>query len=217
MRVEQPCQCRRNHRIKHIVVRGICSPQIRSRCHKFDDWLCLSQLLLTQCIVRWGPAVLEHTSVLKLTFQLWNSMKVWELSQMHVRDWKSRVIHHTTVRISPPAWLRIPPLWKRGTVIDEFCGSRLIPLSGTIVFPAMSGLNPQEDDAKLFEFSKRAERGWSFSSRYSFKKVSWSTLNNPCVPCANPESRQGIDLGLGIVKGSLGTWDAPELLAASGS
>ena len=28
---------------------------------------------LIQCLVRWGSAVLEHTSVLKLTFQLWNS------------------------------------------------------------------------------------------------------------------------------------------------
>ena len=34
---------------------------------------------------------------------------------------------------------------------------------------------------------------------------------------ANPESRQGIPLGLEIVKGWLGTWDAPELLAVSGS
>ena len=33
----------------------------------------------------------------------------------------------------------------------------------------------------------------------------------------NPESRLLISLGLGIVKGSLGTWDAPELLAVSRS
>ena len=33
----------------------------------------------------------------------------------------------------------------------------------------------------------------------------------------NPESQPGIPLELRIVKGSLGTWDAPELLAVSGS
>ena len=37
--------------------------------------------------------------------------------------------------------------------------------------------------------------------------------------CGNPESRQGIVLGLGVVKSSckMGTLDAPELLAVSGS
>ena len=40
-----------------------------------------------------------------------------------------------------------------------FNDSRLISLSGRFVFPAMSGLNPREDDAKFFEFSKRAGGG----------------------------------------------------------
>ena len=38
-----------------------------------------------------------------------------------------------------------------------------------------------------------------------------------CVSCGNPESRQGIVLGLGTVKGRLRTWDALELLAVSES
>ena len=35
--------------------------------------------------------------------------------------------------------------------------------------------------------------------------------------CGSPESRQGIVLELGMVKCGLGTWDAIELLAVSGS
>ena len=37
------------------------------------------------------------------------------------------------------------------------------------------------------------------------------------VLCGNPESRPIIPLRLGILKGWLGTWVAPELLAVSGS
>ena len=37
----------------------------------------------------------------------------------------------------------------RGTGIDEFCGSRLVSLSGLFVVPVMSGLNPREDDVLL--------------------------------------------------------------------
>ena len=37
------------------------------------------------------------------------------------------------------------------------------------------------------------------------------------VSNGNPGSRQSIPLGLGIIKGWLGTWDAPELLAVSRS
>ena len=37
------------------------------------------------------------------------------------------------------------------------------------------------------------------------------------VPSGNPESRLMIPLGLGISKGWLGTWDAPELLSVTGS
>ena len=37
------------------------------------------------------------------------------------------------------------------------------------------------------------------------------------VSRGSPESRRRISLGLGMVKGWLGTWDAPELLAVSAS
>ena len=37
------------------------------------------------------------------------------------------------------------------------------------------------------------------------------------VSRGNPESRPRISLGIGMIKGWLGTWDARELLAVSGS
>ena len=63
-----------------------------------------------------------------------------------------------------------------------------------------------EDDAKFSEFSKRAENGPSPAG----KNVSWSTRSIP-VSSGNLESRLSIPLGLGICKGWLGTWRAPEL------
>ena len=64
---------------------------------------------LIHCIVRWGSADFEHTSVLKLTFQLWNSMESGKFSQVQFRNRKSRLINHATVT---PVWLNNPPpLW----------------------------------------------------------------------------------------------------------
>ena len=39
-------------------------------------------------------------------------------------------------------------------VLSEFCGSRIMSLSGATVVPAISSLNPQEDDAKFLEFRR---------------------------------------------------------------
>ena len=47
------------------------------------------------------------------------------------------------------------PSLKRGTGIDEFCGSRLVSFSGLFAFPSVSGPNFGEEDAKLFELLKR--------------------------------------------------------------
>ena len=38
LRVEKLFQCRRNHRIKHIVVREVSLPRNQSRCYKFVNW-----------------------------------------------------------------------------------------------------------------------------------------------------------------------------------
>ena len=43
-----------------------------------------------------------------------------------------------------------------GLALEELCGSGLTPFRCSIVFPDPS---PQEDGAKFFEFSKRAEDG----------------------------------------------------------
>ena len=59
----------------------------------------------------------------------------------------------------------------RGAAIDEFCGSRFISLSSTIVFPAISGLNPREDDAKL-------EMRIDFTSRKSHKNLPRNSTNH---------------------------------------
>ena len=104
---------------------------------------------------------------------------------------------------------------KRGVGIDELCGSRLTPLLCSMIFPVLPGPNPQEDDAKFCEFSKRAEDGPSRASRLSTTFPEVPIVRR--VSSVNPESRQGSPLGLEIVKGWLGTWDAPELLAVSGS
>ena len=106
------------------------------------------------------------------------------------------MIRHTTVRISSTSMANVsPPLWKCGTSIDEFCGCpfQLLCIS------CMSGLNPREDDAKFFELWKRAEGGPSRAGSRSKTFPEVPIIFH--VSCGNPESRQGIVLGLGKVKG----------------
>ena len=83
------------------------------------------------------------------------------------------------------------------------------------MFPVLPDPNPQEDDAKFFAFSKKAEDGPSRASKLS--KTFPGTPKGFRVSSGNPESRLSIALGLGIPKGGLGTWDDPELLAVSSS
>ena len=40
LRVENPLQCGRNHRIKHVIIREISSSYNRTWCLKFVSWLC---------------------------------------------------------------------------------------------------------------------------------------------------------------------------------
>ena len=88
---------------------------------------------------------------------------------------------------------------KRGVCIDDLCGSRLTPLPCSIIFPVLPGANPQEDDAKYCEFSKRTEDGPSRSGRLLKKFPEVPIVFR--VSCGSPESRLGIPLGLEIVKG----------------
>ena len=85
----------------------------------------------------------------------------------------------------------------------------------SILFPVLPGPNPQEDDAKFFEFSKRAEDGPSQAGKLS--KTFPVVLNEFRVSGGNPDSRQGIVLGLAIFNGWLGTRETPKLLAVSAS
>ena len=77
------------------------------------------------------------------------------------------------------------------------------------------GPKSEEDDAKFFEFSKKAEDGPS--------RASWLSKTLPeetiffRVSSGSPESRLSIPLGLERINGWLGTWDAPELLPVSRS
>ena len=55
------------------------------------------------------------------------------------------------------------------------------------------------------------------SNSLKIVRVEPEVLVVPRVWSGNPESRLSIPLGLGKITGWLGTWDAPELLAVSGS
>ena len=128
---------------------------------------------------------------------------------MHFRDWESRVIHHTIARISSFS------LTCGVQGCDALVGSCLTSLPCFIIFAAAACPNPQEDDAKFREFSKRAEDGPSRAGRLT--KTCPVVPNEFRVAGCKQDSRLIIPLGLGIIKGWLGTWDAPELLAVSGS
>ena len=78
---------------------------------------------------------------------------------MRLRDGKSLPSYHCEKEFHQYDLTKTPTtLWKRGTGID-FCGSGFPSLSGTVMFPAVSLLNPQGDGAKFLDFSKRAEDG----------------------------------------------------------
>ena len=80
-----------------------------------------------------------------------------------------------------------------------------------MVLSVLPDLNSQEDDVKFLGSLKNDGDGPSGPG------VSSETF--PEVPiefrlwCGKPQSRLSIPLGLGILEGSLGTWDTPELLA----
>ena len=90
---------------------------------------------------------------------------------------------------------------KSGAGIAELCGSRILPLP--------------DNGAKFIEISKIDEDGPSRASRLSKTFPEVPIIFD--VSSGNVESQQGIVLGLGVIKSWLGTWDAPELFAVSGS
>ena len=134
---------------------------------------------------------------------------------MSLGIFQNAFIHHTIVRIKFLQYdlmgSRLQCLINTRGGIDELCGSRLTPPQCSTIFPAVPDPNPQEDDAEFREISKRAVDGPSRASRPS--KTFRQTPIVFRVLSGNPESRLSLPLGLGMIKGWLRTWDAPELLA----
>ena len=65
-----------------------------------------------------------------------------------------------------------------------------------MIFPVLPGPNPQEYDAKFSEFLNRAEDDPSRAGRLSKTFPDVPIIFR--VSCGNPESRQGMVLGLGM-------------------
>ena len=110
-------------------------------------------------------------------------------SEMHFGDLKPRVIHHTIERkrsFSKASWL------KRGVGVAELCGSRIPPLPGNY--------------AKFFEKTDEDGLLEQVGLRKRFRK-SQKVFR---ASRGSPESRLRTSLGLGIVKGWLGTQEAPD-------
>ena len=70
--------------------------------------------------------------------------------------------------------------------------------SGLFAFPLVSGPNFKEEDAKFFELLKTAEVRPSRADGRSKTFPQVPTIFR--VSCGNPESQQGMVLGLGIVE-----------------
>ena len=104
---------------------------------------------------------------------------VREFSQMHFRDCNSRVIHHIIVRISSSSVIQ----WVQG------CDSLIRTWRWYWRTLRLSSLpSSMFHNISCFTWSQSARRwcqipwileeswGWSFSSRWAFKNVSWSIL-----------------------------------------
>ena len=92
--VEKSLQCRRNHRIEHIVVKKIVSHQNRSRCHKFFNWLGnLNFCDLVHCEMRicWFRTYFS----LEVDSSALNFHRVRKFAYMQFRDGQSRILNQS--------------------------------------------------------------------------------------------------------------------------
>ena len=142
--------------------------------------------------------------------------RVRKCSKIQVRNRNSRIIYHTTVRISSTSMIQhATSSWEvgwRNRRIQRFS------FHFTLSSPCSSGsVRPQ--------FLRRwCQIHWiveecgelSFLSRWSCKKFPVVPIQF-CVSRGNPESRRDIRLVLGMGQGWLGTWVALKLLPDSGS
>ena len=92
LRFEEHLQCRRHHRIKHVIGCPVIDRDVTSSSIDLAISTSLIQSIVT--------AVRVQTSVLKLIFQLWNSMESGKFPKILLRNRNSRIIQRTTMRIS---------------------------------------------------------------------------------------------------------------------
>ena len=210
---EKLCQCRRNHRVKHIVVGEIPSPCKRLRCHKIVYWLCyLNFFDPMHSDVKNADFV--HTSVLTFTFQLWISNESGKFSKPHFWDWKSRVIDHAIMRVNSSS------MTQRGSKCQYLdCWNVVLVLTNSAAlvshlstFHDISSSNWSQSARRWCQIPWILEEswGWSFSGRPS---KTFPEIHIVCrVPSGNPESCLSIPMGLGIFKGWLGCSNAARCL-----
>ena len=122
LRVVKIFQCRRNHRIKHIVVGEVVSSHNRSRCHKFVNWLCRVLIFFdTRFIVRlWWSADSRTEISVEVAFSSFGMqcevMPDPTFTRYNSEVGNRRIINHTTAekRFHQIRGKNLSRLWKRG-------------------------------------------------------------------------------------------------------
>ena len=225
MLVENLLQCRRNHRIKHIVVGEICSLHNRSRRHKFVDWLCYLNIFdPVQCHLRICFFLTNFR--LEVDFPALKFQWVREFPTMHFRDWKSRVIHHTIARISSSNM--IYGVQGCNALIQTrswYCRTLRLSSHSSSMFHNISCITWSQSALAFLLFQTMMPNSLNFRREPKVVLLDQAVVQKtfPEVPIVfrlssgNPESRLRISLALGIINDWLGTWVAPELLPDSGS
>ena len=186
--------------------RKLCCPVIDRDVTSSSIDLATSPSLI-HSTVTWGSAVRRQTSVLKLTFQLWSSKKVWTFSKILLCNRNTRIIHHKNVRISSTSMIRnsIPPLEVKWL-------SRRNQWFPFHISPCCLWNIRSQNLTGRCQILWIAEDFWGLSfGRSKTSAVPFSVLRG------NPESQRGKVLELRIVEVWSGTWVAPELLRDSGS
>ena len=205
--VEKLFQCRRNHRIKHVVVRKIMSPRNRSRCHKFVNWFSnLNFFDPEHGDLRFGcthtnfssevdfPALKFHrvTDVIPKS-EISGDQSYHRENKFHQYD----STYHFNIR---------------SDVIETTYSTILFSFHSLSLFAVsvVSCLNSWEVDAEFFELLKIVEDSpsWADGRAKTFPIIPVQF----CVLRGNSESQRCKVLGLRIVELRSGTWVAPELL-----
>ena len=171
--LEKLFQCRRNQNIKHIVFGEVSSPCNRLRRHTIVNWFCYVNFfdpMYRDVRKRWFCTYFSFWFLFFFSVDLPALKFQWvrEFSQMHFRDWKSRVIHHTIVRISSSSVIQ----WVQGC--DSLIKTwrwywRTLRLSSlpSSMFHNISWITRSQSARRWCQIPWILEEswGWSFSSR----------------------------------------------------